>query len=291
MSRAMHVSPKTMRQQLTFVSEKYEVIPLREYVRRATERKSVADCVAITFDDAYAGITTEGLEVLRDLSLPATVFVPSKAAAKGSDFWWDRFHLIVESPSPEPWQEILRDCGLPQMNRGDASDVQAVRDHLLAANAGRPSLPGERPLTRPWRCATFDELRMMAEWDGIDFGVHTVTHPVLPLLSPSEQAEEIARCYECLQDELPRTYALLAYPYGYFDRTTMGAAAAAGMYAAFSAEGFPPPRRTHPFALPRIGMSESRSVRSLRGRLTRVARILMLLRVGRAVGRIPKMVQ
>src|SRR4051812_6454794 len=79
----MHVSSLTLRRQLEYAWEHYRVLPLHELLSRHQARRSTDRCVAITFDAAYVGVLRHAAPILRDLDLPATVFVSTRPARRG----------------------------------------------------------------------------------------------------------------------------------------------------------------------------------------------------------------
>ncbi len=101
------------------------------------------------------------------------------------------------------------------MNRDPESLVQRLkyldpkdRSQLLDALAGS-SLPLE-PAAKP---LSWSQVREMHQ-GGVEFGGHTVTHPILALESREKQQEEIQRSRDRIQEEtgiLPTTFA---YPNG-----------------------------------------------------------------------------
>ncbi len=61
---------------------------------------------------------------------------------------------------------------------------------------------------------SWDEVRLMTR-SGIEFGGHTVTHPILQTLhTPEELQFEIAHCKLRIEDELLQPVAHFAYPSG-----------------------------------------------------------------------------
>lgn len=280
MWRSMHLSAEDLRRQLEMLVQHYTPLRLTEYADRVRRGASLERCVAVTFDDAYAGVVTEAAPILRELGVPATVFVASDFASGGRDFWWDRFYPVVHGDDGRLWERLALEAGLTGIDRQDPLAVEQLRGNLLAAQAGRVDLPDAPAPGEPWRSATFPELRKLAEWEGIDFGVHTRTHPLLPALPADERVSEIAGCADILRDNLPRVVPLLAYPYGIFDRDSMTSALSAGMTASFSMQGLSPARRPSLQAIPRIGVGGVHSNSSIRLRLSRLMRRPLILRTG-----------
>ncbi len=56
------------------------------------------------------------------------------------------------------------------------------------------------------------------EADGIEFGVHTVTHPILDRMDPEEAAWEINHAKQVMEEQLGHPVQSFAYPYGRFNQ-------------------------------------------------------------------------
>jgi hypothetical protein len=76
---------------------------------------------------------------------------------------------------------------------------------------------------------------------------------------------------------LPRVIPCLAYPYGLYDRWTIRAAREAGMTACVTMEGRAPGNESC-FEVPRIGVGDIHSARSISRRLNHFFRPLLILR-------------
>lgn len=280
-SPVMHVTPERLHEQLDFLSRRCSVIPLRELVARWQSRRSTRDCLAVTFDDAYEGVARWAAPVLRDLDLPATIFVASAHARCGGAYWWDVAERDRLASAPGAWRDMPAAIGLGALDATDARSMTAVRQRVLAEHAGRWPAPLPAPATgSPWRSLSFAELRDLARHEHVDFGVHTSTHPALPLLSRDEQVREIRECHRVLATELPRVQPILAYPYGLYDRVTIAAAREAGMIAAVTMEGRAPGAHPPLFTIPRVGAGQLHAPRSLHRRLSRALRPALVLRNG-----------
>jgi hypothetical protein len=60
---------------------------------------------------------------------------------------------------------------------------------------------------------TWDQIRLMRA-NGIDFGGHTVNHPFLSRLSPTQAAWEVSECKRRIEEELQHPIYYFAYPNG-----------------------------------------------------------------------------
>lgn len=76
MAAEMDVSAARFAEQMRMLQERSDVVPLADGLAELAEgRAPERDRVAVTFDDGYADVFTNAWPVLRDLGIPATVFV------------------------------------------------------------------------------------------------------------------------------------------------------------------------------------------------------------------------
>jgi peptidoglycan/xylan/chitin deacetylase (PgdA/CDA1 family) len=274
----MHVSPTRLRAQLHYLRDKHDVVPLRELVRQWRSGESTAGRVAITFDDAYAGVAMHALPILRELDLPATVFVASDHALRGGVYWWDLVDDPHNASSSASWREASETMGL-DLFQGDRSNaMEKLRTQVITRYAGRWPASIAPVDGTVWRSLSFPELATLANDERIDFGVHTVTHPALPFLPYEDQVSEIRDNLIMLRARLPRVLPVVAYPYGLYDRTTVNAACEAGMIAGLTMAGRASADRPSPMMVPRIGAGEIHTPKSLGRKLSRVLRPALIIR-------------
>ncbi len=288
---AMHITAATLGVQLEFLADRYSVLPLHEYVARRRSGRALRGCVAITFDDAYAGLEERALPSLRRFAVPATVFVATAYAETGARYWWDRFGWVMKTAAPDVREEVER-----AVAGCSCSALHEVLNAVLRRSAGRLPAAAETALRAaeqivgpaPQRPLTEAELAKLARCDLIDFGCHTVSHPVLPCLSSEEQEQEISASYFWLADRLPRVRPLLAYPFGLYDDSTVRSARAAQMDAAFSLPGRAATSRFGLYTCPRVAVAQVNSLASLRAQLGWFAIPLIAWRHGEWHPRVPR---
>lgn len=283
----MHVSPGRLRAQLELLRDRHQIVSLRELVARWRAGASTRDCVAITFDDAYAGVAAHALPILRALDVPATVFVASDHASLGASYWWDDVERKRVAPDAVEWKEAVGLLGLAGADRNDPVSAELVRNRVLARYAGR--WPGGLAAggNSVWRSMQFNELRALASDERIEFAVHTLSHPALPLLPYDEQVAEMKSNFALLREQLPRVLPVVAYPYGLYDRTTVRAALDGGMVAGVTMEGRATADVPDCMTVPRIGAGEIHEPRSLALRLNRALRPALVIRNRGAHPRMP----
>jgi peptidoglycan/xylan/chitin deacetylase (PgdA/CDA1 family) len=245
-----HVPLETLKASVRAARRTGEIVPLAELATRHRAGRATAGLVALTFDDAYASLLGETGDFLEREAVPATVFVTTQAAERGARFWWDRVEDAQAAVSLARWREFEDACGLPPEYREgqppEFGPIRPLRQWVLAEHRGRwpehlegalSALERDAGGTTAHRSMTFDEIASLRARAGLEVGVHTVTHPVLPLLSDDEMREEIEGCTRALRDRLGSIQPILAVPFGLLDERTVGIAREAGMTASLGLSG------------------------------------------------------
>lgn len=237
--RSLHMSRRAFSEQLDALRESYRVVPLRDALEelgspkdRAADGDTRRPRAVVTFDDAYRGAVTCGLEELARRDLPATVFV-SPGLLGGDGFWWDRLPAEREDEgnggrrptggSGPDRETLLRDLA----GRGTEILKQVRRRGCTPGDPPEHALP-----------VTAGELRDVAGRPGLTFGAHSWSHANLARLEGDELEEELVRPRVWLERELGDAFLpVLAYPYGRCSDPAVQAAGEAGYRAAFTVSG------------------------------------------------------
>jgi len=88
------INPETFRRHLEIVAGSYEVVGLPQLVDELAAGADTGRHVALTVDDAYEDFFTVAYPILREMRLPATVFVPTAYVGRHND-WEDRPHVTL----------------------------------------------------------------------------------------------------------------------------------------------------------------------------------------------------
>ncbi|HEV2150159.1 MAG TPA: polysaccharide deacetylase family protein [Longimicrobiaceae bacterium] len=243
--RSLHLPQREFARQLDLVQRTHDVVPLSSL---SAAPRGGRPRVVITFDDAYQGAVTAGVEELSRRGLPATIFV-TPGFLGGMSFWWD----VLALPGDAGLAPELRDRCLTEL-RG--CDVEIRR---WAAERGHPIGKVAPHQTG----ATEVQLEAACRTGGITLGAHTWTHPNLTALRPGELEEELVRPLRWLRERFLGVLPWLTYPYGLTSPAVEEAARRAGYEGAFRVEGgWMPPRwteaRSH--ALPRSNVPAGASL-------------------------------
>jgi peptidoglycan/xylan/chitin deacetylase (PgdA/CDA1 family) len=237
-----HVSGATLRMALVAARRAGRIISLRELVARHRSGRSTRGLVALTFDDAYASLLSADAEFLRAEGIPLTIFVTTEASRAGRAFWWDRIDELHQRAPAERWRAFEIACRLPDAFRdgqpAEYGPLRPIRQWILHEYKGRcpehvddalGALERDLGVRTALRAMTFDELAKISETATVELGVHTTTHPVLPLLSDDEMRTEVLSCLDTLREHFDNVVPVLAAPFGLFDKRSARIAREAGM--------------------------------------------------------------
>lgn len=212
--------PEEFAVQMRHVARRYRVLSLSELldVRRG-KAALPSRSLLLTFDDAYRDFAVNAWPILRDLGLPAVLFVPTAFPDHPEKaFWWDRLHAALSCTELEEYETPLGRISL----RTSAERLGAFRrlrlclkraPHHEAMRAVERFVAdlGEVPLGKP--VLTWTELRRLAD-EGVTLAPHTRTHPLLNRIPLAEAEREIAGSHADLEREVGPSPRVLAYPSG-----------------------------------------------------------------------------
>jgi len=234
----LHLPRARFAEQLDELCRSHEVLPL-ERVLEDGPRLHGRPRAVITFDDAYRGAVTAGVEELSRRGLPATIFV-APGLLGGGPFWWD---VVAGSAAPPATTGAWREHAV--------HELEGRQDQVLrwAGETGLPSRGVEAHAT----AATEEELHAACRHAGITLGAHSWSHPNLARVAGAELERELHAPLAWLRARFPMTVPWMAYPYGIASAAAVRLAEAAGYHGAVLVDGgWVRPGGGDRFRLPRL---------------------------------------
>jgi peptidoglycan/xylan/chitin deacetylase (PgdA/CDA1 family) len=240
MPSLISATPAAFAEQVASLARQFEPVSLQD-VLEALDRpdRLPARAVLVTFDDGYADFAANAWPVLRDASVPVTLFVATAFAADPTTpFWWDRLWAAVHGAAGRP--PVVTPLGPlsvgPDAARATVSRLRAwlkQRDHDEAMRevdriVGELGGPGT---TAPQAGLDWEALRRLAG-EGVTLAPHTRHHPLLDRVQHELAIEEIALSHADLEREVGAVATIprvLAYPSGAHGGSAVLAARQAGM--------------------------------------------------------------
>ncbi len=265
----------------TLRSESYELVSLDVALERLAAPRAGARFACLTFDDGYRDNYQLLYPLLRQLAAPATIYVTTGFIDGEAAAWWHGIEAILR-------RHPALDMSLADRHYSFFAATAAERDSAFQQTCDllRKATPAARAkalsqLEQTYeidfrvidreRMMTWDMIREMAASGLVEFGAHTVTHPVLRDLPQAEARLEMIQSRQRLEIQLERTIRHFAYPYG--DPSSVDPAVAAlardcGFASAVLAYGGPLHAGAGLHALPRIPFGGGDTAEDLRIRLS-----------------------
>lgn len=219
------VTAEQFDKQLRILKKNCDLISLSDVgdiIRPGNTRRAVL----LTIDDGYRDNYEIAYPILRTHDVSATIFLATGFIDRPQVAWWDEISWIIRQAShqviqlPERWHVEPFD-----VERLGASQVisrvlrivksltptelqEMLQDLAECSGVGRAPVTSE---TAPWM--TWDMIREMHQ-NGIHFGGHTITHPVLSYCPIDQQRQEIAGSKQRIEQELGSEVTAFSYPVG-----------------------------------------------------------------------------
>ena len=264
--------PKTFEAQMDYLKKHYRLVPLGQLCRELQEARRVPPTLAITFDDGYRDLHTYAFPVLQRYSIPATIYLIGRCMETGEAPWYDRIFLALQTTGISTLE-----VNFESPRRFFLSSAEARMEAAWEIVCFLRAIPeGQR---RTW-CAEMerrlpltetDLAGRMLDWEqvramhhgGVDFGAHTMTHPVVSRLESTDFPEELARSKRLLENGLDAAIEDFAYPFGKLSDLSSAAekflAKCSYRSAATTIEGYNSPG-ANPFGLRRMQIGDGRSL-------------------------------
>ena len=217
------------RWQIKYLKRHYDVLPLSEIVsRRLSGSPLPRRCAAITFDDGLRNNFEVAFPILRDLNVPATMYLATGYVGTDNLLWQDRLFAEIQSFDSMEVDLSSHDLGIHQWD--DVSTRQDVFDTVLTdfkrlpadqkdqalsevcrqtANAGL-----QNPTRLDFQLMSWDNAAEMLDSGLIEIGPHTVNHELLSRLSDEQVHSEIVDSHDAVLQNLDTSSPTFAFPNG-----------------------------------------------------------------------------
>lgn len=239
------LAPAVFEQHMEYLASHFHVLPLVEAATRLQTGDIPDNAVVVTFDDGYRDNYQYAFPILRQRSIPATIFLSTAVIGAETVLWHDR----VFSAFRETNAAVLQGYG----GNSTSYPLQTLAEKLAAQQAVLRFLRLLDDVEReqwiqvlttalgvndrrkvPGLMLNWEEVHLMNR-AGIDFGSHTISHPILAKLPAKKVLEEIRESRTEIEQHLGKPVYTFAYPNGGlmdFDEFTKQAVREAGYLCA-----------------------------------------------------------
>lgn len=218
------LSEENFRQQIEILASCFRVASLEQVVDEIKHECLLPETICITFDDGYLDNYIYAYPILKQYNVPATIFLTSDVIGTTKILWHDRALLALKNTQNRRFHH--EDFSKQEFDLTDELSKQHVAIRILEW------LKRFSPVERDNKIKTLLDLcgvkesiggpRLMLDWqevqemhrNGITFGAHTKSHPILTLLPQEEKEGEIIGSKRAIEDKLGVAVTTFAYPNG-----------------------------------------------------------------------------
>jgi len=232
---------------MKYLSDYYNIMPLEEIINCMKYNDIPDDVVAITFDDGYKDVYLNAYPILKRFSIPATIFLPTSCIDTGEVLWHDRvFSAFRETQRPSLPEYGIHAKTYPLNTIEEKLRAQQdvlrflrsldTRDRLLWIDCLITKLFLQDRNIFSQLMLSWDDIKIMHA-NGISFGSHTVTHPIMSKISSEQVMWEICESKRIIEGHLGSPIRTFAYPNGKeedFNHTTKALLQEAGYVCALT---------------------------------------------------------
>jgi peptidoglycan/xylan/chitin deacetylase (PgdA/CDA1 family) len=212
------------RQQMEFVAKHFPIVSLDDIASGGWRNRGEKFCVALTFDDGYRDNYLNAFPILKALNIPATIFLTTGCVQDGKLPWYDQVALAFKLTARKSldWDQHAAPSGTMESAEARIRKMLSTLEWLwgLSTDDRVQSLPELFKALRvspepnlPNFMLNWTEIREMSK-NGISFGAHTVTHPVLSHCKTEDMENEIVESKKTIERNLKQPVNHFAYPFG-----------------------------------------------------------------------------
>lgn len=217
------INPKIFDEQLAYLSKKYEIVALEDYLDGSIKVSGKKELAAIVFDDGYRDFLEYAFPILQKYKLPSSLYVVTAGIDEQKLIWTyqldylfiNSHKLILELEGQQyNWEtneeriafgKILK----PKLKKYTYTQRQEVLE-AIHYQLNDVVLPQNMYLN--WH-----ELRGLQQ-ENVYISSHTVTHPMLASIEDEKLIEyELTHSAHRIKEELGYFPKTISYPIGSFD--------------------------------------------------------------------------
>ncbi len=221
-------NPRTFEKQVRYCKKNFNISTfalLKNYVE--TNRRVPPRSLIITFDDGYRDNFTQVFPILKKYGIPVTIFLTVDCIGKDELFWWDKVALYVKNYGKDKLDIVIGNRTYGYNLSTSTQRQSAVREllRLLKMAPDNERLRAIETIDHDFQNTIPPQKieRQILNWDevvemsagGIEFGSHSMTHPMLSQLENIEMVKhEVIKSKQILENHLNKEVTTFSYPIG-----------------------------------------------------------------------------
>lgn len=217
------LSPAEFEKQIAYIAKRFRVVSMNTLIDEIKTNSVKPYTIALTFDDGHADFYTSAWPILKKYQIPASLYITTDFINGKLWLWPDllKYALLNNTQTQidlaplgtitltqdqllKAWHLLGDYC----LTLGSAERLEFIANFAQAANVTLPDAP-----VTPFTAVTWEQLSEMQQ-QGLNIGSHTVTHPILSLLSDAEIKHELQASADNIQTKLGQAPKGICYPNG-----------------------------------------------------------------------------
>jgi len=208
------------------VKKYFNVISFKNVINHIDRKKLLPkNPIIITFDDGHYDNYSNAFPVLKSLEVPATIFLSTGYIGTDDIFWFDWVSYLIYRTKKlslsladnvkfnientiESRRQISEQVLEYLKSVPNSSRLQIIKDMTKELEVTLSE--ADKPLST---CLNWQQVIEMSS-NGIEFGSHTISHPILSRLEDSELLDEIIKSKDDIEKHLNIDINTIAYPVG-----------------------------------------------------------------------------
>lgn len=206
----LQVRESEFRRQMEHLKEYYDVVPLHHPIHGSGKKP----LVAITFDDGYVNNYNVAYPILKELELPATIFLVTNLIDSDHIMWYDKLTIALHNKLSTRLLEHY--INVFKENHPSVIDEKVMK-HLNEYWKIKYE-PSKKDL-ETYGYLSMDNIKEMDDSDLISFGSHTHNHEIVTKLSDYEFTLTVLQSIDFLKDKkINNISPIFCYPNGWYEQ-------------------------------------------------------------------------
>ncbi|MFQ5754161.1 MAG: polysaccharide deacetylase family protein [bacterium] len=252
------ISKANFSKQMKYLNRACSVLPLDSAIKKLYSNKLPKNAVVVTIDDGFKGNLNVGLPILKRFNIPTTVFLTSSLIGNrhsntsikirnGIEMATKtELNALITRLTDEINEEVISEINSMINNGSKSSVVEKIEKYISGLNEIKRKSIKERIIKElnledifrlpDDEMLTWEDVKFMSE-NGITFGAHTMSHPILSKV-PIEMAEkEISGSKLEIEKNFKKPVNYFAFPNGLkgdYNSEHLALLEKHGFYAGFS---------------------------------------------------------
>ena len=219
------MSTEAFRDLCKYIKQHYEVISISKIKEHFSNSSKPA--AIISFDDGHYDIMQNAYPILSELGLPFNINIDTEILETGKPQDYVRVYDILNNSDIDIYQNPKLFNKKIAINRQDPMQTENEFTELLSSL----SIKQKRDLTDDLalkagvdettysKMLSIEDIKFLNE-QGVEFGSHSHTHPILTEINQEEIYYELKHSKQILENILNKEIKTLAYPNGIYNEET-----------------------------------------------------------------------